>query len=62
MGVSRATLMSEVEDSMRRQAVPARGFGLDQMTRQEIIDTAAWLLLAIESGDYDVAGEAEAQD
>lgn len=55
MGVNRKTLMSEVEDSMRKQGGAQSEINLRDLTRQEIIDTAAWLLLAVESGDRNAA-------
>ena len=59
MGVNRKTIISEVEDAMRKQSRDATSYPIHSLNRQEHIDTAAWILLAVETGDNDAVWEAE---
>jgi hypothetical protein len=59
---ARKMLISEVEDSMRRQYLDryVELASVWKVLRQAYIDTAAWLILQVEAGDN--AAEEGAQD
>ena len=58
MSAKRRLLMSEVEDSMRRQLQNADDTAWDN-SRQAYIDVAAWMLIVVENGDKRAAGQAQ---